>query len=282
MRSFVNCNSFICSFVPFYSFHSFVRFVRLFLRFFVRPFVHSFIHSFIHSLILFSIDYPISFLSFFLFFSPFLFYSILPCSIRFHSILSIPLCSILFYFNWIILAYLIQLINLIRIYMYWTLLYSYHCTIQASTVHLLLFIPNPSVPFSKAVPSKPRHLRSLARNQTTVSLSWTHPHHTGGRRDVYYEIECKVVCQKEQTSCSQDCGSQVVFLPRQRNLSHTKATVTKLFSATAYRLRIYAKNGVSAVAEKEGVPSEFAELEITTLESGIHWWWGLFFLYEIY
>ena len=150
------------------------------------------------------------------------------------------------------------------------MLYSYHCTIQASTVHLLLYIPNPSVPFSKAVPSKPRHLRSLARNQTTVSLSWTHPHHSGGRRDVYYEIECKVVCQKEQTSCSQDCGSQVVFLPRQRNLSHTKATVTKLFSATAYRLRIYAKNGVSAVAEKEGVPSEFAEFEITTLESGIH------------
>ena len=87
---------------------------------------------------------------------------------------------------------------------------------------------------------------------------------------MYYEIECKVVCQKEQTSCSQDCGSQVVFLPRQRNLSDTKATVTKLFSATAYRLSIYAKNGVSAVAEKEGVPSEFAELEITTLESGIH------------
>ncbi|CAH3018214.1 unnamed protein product [Porites evermanni] len=118
-----------------------------------------------------------------------------------------------------------------------------------------------------AVPSKPRHLRSLAGNQTTVSLSWSHPHHSGGRRDVYYELECKIVCQKEQTSCSQDCGSQVVFLPRQRNLSHTKATVTKLFSATAYRLRIYAKNGVSAVAEKEGVPSEYAELEITTLES---------------
>lgn len=87
---------------------------------------------------------------------------------------------------------------------------------------------------------------------------------------MYYEIECKVVCQKEQTSCSQDCGLQVVFLPRKRNLSHTKATVTKLLPATAYRLRIYAKNGVSAVAEKEGVSSEFAELEITTLESGMH------------
>lgn len=162
--------------------------------------------------------------------------------------------------------------------MCWTLLYSYQFTIQASTVLLLLLISNPSVPFSKAVPSKPRHLRSLAENQTTVSLSWTHPHHSGGRRDVYYEIECKVVCQKDQTSCSQDCGSQVVFLPRQKNLSQTKATVTKLFSATAYKLRIYAKNGVSAAAEKEGVLSGFAELEVTTLESGIHGWWGLFFL----
>ena len=95
---------------------------------------------------------------------------------------------------------------------------------------------------------------------------------------MYYEIECKVVCQKEQTSCSQGCGSQVVFLPRQRNLSHTKVTVAKLFPATAYRLRIYAKNGVSAAAEEEGVPSEFAELEISTLESGTHGWCGLLFL----
>ena len=155
MRSFVNCNSFICSFVPFYSFHSFVRFVRLFVRFFVRSFVssfvRSFVRSFIHSFTHFIFHWLSHFISFFLsFFLSFsiLFYSILPCSIRFHSILSIPSCSTLFYFNWIILAFLIQLINLIRIYMYWTLLYSYHCTVQASTVHLLLYIPNPSVPFS--------------------------------------------------------------------------------------------------------------------------------------
>ena len=126
-----------------------------------------------------------------------------------------------------------------------------------------------SIPVPLGLPSKPRHLRNTAKNQTNVVLSWAHPHHFGGRTDLYYEIECRIVCPKDQISCSQDCGSQVVFLPRQRNLSHTKATVTNLFSGTAFRFRVYAKNGVSRAAEKEGVTSKFAEIDVTTLESGI-------------
>lgn len=118
-------------------------------------------------------------------------------------------------------------------------------------------------------PSEPKHLRKLAINQTTVSLSWKHPRHLGGRNDLFYEIECKIVCQEDQLSCSQDCGSQVLFLPRQGNFTQTKATVTNLLSGTAYIFKIYAKNGVSAVAEKDGFSSKFAKLEVTTLESGI-------------
>ncbi|XP_078355358.1 ephrin type-A receptor 4-like, partial [Oculina patagonica] len=116
-------------------------------------------------------------------------------------------------------------------------------------------------------PSEPKHLRKLAINQTTVSLSWKRPRRLGGRTDLFYEIECKIVCQEDQLSCSQDCGSQVLFLPRQENLSQTKATVTNLFSGTAYIFKIYAKNGVSDVAEKDGFSSKFAKLEVTTLES---------------
>lgn len=123
--------------------------------------------------------------------------------------------------------------------------------------------------FSPGLPSAPRHLRNVTINQTTVSLSWSHPHHRGGRTDLYYDIECKMVCRKDQRSCSQDCGSQVLFLPRKTNLSHTKVTVTNLFPRTAYSFRVYAKNGVSAVAEKEGFPSKFAHVEVRTLESGI-------------
>ena len=122
--------------------------------------------------------------------------------------------------------------------------------------------------FYLALPSKPRHLKTLAKNQTTVVLSWSHSHHRGGRRDLFYEIECKIACQKEQTSCSQDCGSQVLFLPRQRNLSDTQATITKLFPRTSYRFKVYAKNGVSGVAEEKGFPSYFAHLKVNTLESG--------------
>ena len=122
--------------------------------------------------------------------------------------------------------------------------------------------------FDAALPSRPRHLRMVAKNQTAVSLSWSHSHHLGGRRELYYEIECKIVCPKEKKSCSQNCGSQVRFLPRQRNLSETKATITNLFPQTTYRFRVYAKNGVSRVAEKEGVSSNFARVDVTTLESG--------------
>ncbi|XP_015754163.1 PREDICTED: ephrin type-A receptor 3-like [Acropora digitifera] len=118
-----------------------------------------------------------------------------------------------------------------------------------------------------APPSKPRHLKTLAKSQTTVVLLWSHSQHRGGRRDLFYEIECKIACQKEQTSCSQDCGSQVLFLPRQRNLSDTQATITKLFPQTSYRFKVYAKNGVSGVAEEKGFPSNFAHLKVDTLES---------------
>ncbi|XP_029193980.2 ephrin type-B receptor 1-B-like isoform X1 [Acropora millepora] len=118
-----------------------------------------------------------------------------------------------------------------------------------------------------ALPSKPRHLKTLTKNQTTVVLSWSHSHHRGGRRDLFYEIECKIACQKEQKSCSQDCGSQVLFLPRQRNLSDTQATITKLFPQTSYRFTVYAKNGVSGVAEGKGFASNFAHLKVDTLES---------------
>lgn len=94
MRSFVNCNSFIRSFLPFYSFHSFVRFVRLFVRLFVHG---SFIHSFINSLILFFIDYPISFFFFFLSFFFLLFYSILFYPTLFYSIPFYPFHCVLSY-----------------------------------------------------------------------------------------------------------------------------------------------------------------------------------------
>ena len=123
--------------------------------------------------------------------------------------------------------------------------------------------------FSPGLPSAPRHLRNVTINQTTVSLSWSHPHHLGGRTDLYYDIECNMVCRKEQRSCSQHCGSQVLFLPRKTNLSHTKVTVTNLFPRTAYRFWVYARNGVSALAKKEGFPSKFAHVEVRTLESGI-------------
>ncbi|XP_020600982.1 ephrin type-A receptor 4-like [Orbicella faveolata] len=117
------------------------------------------------------------------------------------------------------------------------------------------------------IPSAPRHLRKLDFNQTTVSLSWSQPRHLGGRNDLFYEIECKIVCREDELSCSQDCGTQVLFLPRQGNFSQTKATVTNLFPRTGYIFKIYAKNGVSAVAEKDGYSSKFATSEVTTLES---------------
>ena len=122
---------------------------------------------------------------------------------------------------------------------------------------------------SLGIPSAPRHSRKLDFNQTSVSLSWSQPRHLGGRNDLFYEIECKIVCREDELSCSQDCGTQVLFLPRQANFSETRATVTNLFPRTGYIFKIFAKNGVSAVAEKDGYSSMFVTLDVTTLESGI-------------
>lgn len=129
--------------------------------------------------------------------------------------------------------------------------------------------PNLLCLVSLGIPSAPRHIRKLGFNQTTVSLSWSQPRHLGGRNDLFYEIECKIVCREDELSCSQDCGTQVLVLTRQGNFSQTKASVTNLFPRTGYIFKIYAKNGVSAVAEKDGHSPKFATLEVTTLESGI-------------
>ncbi|KAJ7379761.1 Ephrin type-A receptor 5 [Desmophyllum pertusum] len=114
-------------------------------------------------------------------------------------------------------------------------------------------------------PSAPRHLQNLLTNQTTVSLTWAHSHHRG-RTDLFYEIECKILCRKTNKVA-------VKIVDRKCSSFHAKETcltrvvVTNLFSRTAYRFKVYAKNGVSAVAEKEGFPSRFAKLDVTTLES---------------
>ena len=122
---------------------------------------------------------------------------------------------------------------------------------------------------SLGIPSAPRHSRKLDFNQTAVTLSWSQPRHLGGRNDLFYEIECKIVCRGDELSCSQDCGTQVLFLPRQGNFTQTKATITNLFPRTGYIFKIFAKNGVSGVAEKDGYSSKSVTLQVTTLESGM-------------
>ena len=118
-----------------------------------------------------------------------------------------------------------------------------------------------------APPSSPRHLKEEF-NQTTVRLFWKPPRDLGGRADLYYGVDCKKVCSDVQISCSQDCGSQVSFLPRRSNLSQTEVTITNLLPGVTYKFRVHAHNAVSNVAETTGSASRHAEAEVTTLEFG--------------
>ena len=50
-------------------------------------------------------------------------------------------------------------------------------------------------------PSDVRNLTVLYKDQTMINLTWNEPRDVGGRRDLFYMIDCI------------DCGNLVVFNP---------------------------------------------------------------------
>ena len=88
-------------------------------------------------------------------------------------------------------------------------------------------------------------------NETAFSITWLPPEDTGGRSDVYYEIECSVNCSKTDEKCSGYCD---VLKDQFQNNTATRFSATGLQSTATYTILIFAKNGVSEVAKETNKP----------------------------
>uniref|UniRef100_S4RYJ1 receptor protein-tyrosine kinase n=1 Tax=Petromyzon marinus TaxID=7757 RepID=S4RYJ1_PETMA len=108
-------------------------------------------------------------------------------------------------------------------------------------------------------PSAPGNVISNV-NETSVTLEWSPPGETGGRRDVSYSIVCRR-CPSEPAGACAPCGAAVRFLPRQARLLNTSVVVRDLLAHTNYTFEVHGNNGVS---ELSGVPSRFAAVNVTT------------------
>ena len=102
-----------------------------------------------------------------------------------------------------------------------------------------------------AIPSSLRNAIIEFVNETAFSITWEPPKDTGGRSDVYYEIECSVKRSKTDEKCSGYCD---VLKDQFQNKTATRFSATGLQSTATYTILIFAKNGVSEVAKKTNKP----------------------------
>ncbi|KAK3735403.1 hypothetical protein QZH41_013399, partial [Actinostola sp. cb2023] len=113
-----------------------------------------------------------------------------------------------------------------------------------------------------AQPSAPQNLSSTFVNATFVTIAWSPPLNLGGRSDVYYEVECKR-CDDEGYHCTKDCtGAVITHTTRTTRM----ATVRHLTAYTYYQLKVFAKNGVTHLAEKNKEKSKDTNIVLITNE----------------
>ncbi|XP_017482217.1 PREDICTED: ephrin type-B receptor 2-like, partial [Rhagoletis zephyria] len=96
-------------------------------------------------------------------------------------------------------------------------------------------------------PSAPQNLTISFVDHTTVILTWSPPKYLGGRNDTVYRVACEA------------CSANVNYAPAQENFNETKVTISGLNAVTAYRLQVYAENGVTGYDT-----SQFVEVTATT------------------
>ncbi|KAG7484031.1 hypothetical protein MATL_G00044920 [Megalops atlanticus] len=97
-------------------------------------------------------------------------------------------------------------------------------------------------------PSAPRNVVTQI-NDTSVTLEWSEPLDSGGRRDLSYAVRC-LRCVAPGGPCSA-CGDSVSYRPSQSNLTTRRVTVWGLRPYTTYTFSIQALNGVSHNSGRE-------------------------------
>ncbi|XP_072441182.1 ephrin type-A receptor 6 isoform X2 [Chiloscyllium punctatum] len=107
-------------------------------------------------------------------------------------------------------------------------------------------------------PSTPRNV-IFNINDSSLILEWSPPVDTGGRKDLTYNVICKM-CGLGPKKCSL-CGGGVRFVPRNTGLTNTSVTVVDFLAHMNYTFEIESVNGVSS---ESTVPRQYAILTIVT------------------
>ncbi|KAG9339004.1 hypothetical protein JZ751_024402 [Albula glossodonta] len=111
-------------------------------------------------------------------------------------------------------------------------------------------------------PSAPRSIVTQI-NDTSVTLEWSEPLDSGGRRDLSYAVQC-LRCGAPGDPC-QPCGDSVSYRPSQSGLLTRRATVWGLLPHTTYAFTVQALNGVSLLSGKEPASDS---VNVTTSHDG--------------
>ncbi|XP_059506305.1 ephrin type-A receptor 6 isoform X3 [Stegostoma tigrinum] len=107
-------------------------------------------------------------------------------------------------------------------------------------------------------PSTPRNV-IFNINDSSLILEWSPPVDTGGRKDLTYNVICKM-CGLGPKKCSL-CGGGMRFVPRNTGLTNTSVTVVDFLAHMNYTFEIESVNGVS---NESTIPRQYAILTIIT------------------
>lgn len=117
--------------------------------------------------------------------------------------------------------------------------------------------------FFEGTPSAPRDL-SYEIIGSTVLLTWRLPKDLGGRKNVFFNVICKVCPTGSPGPCVR-CGDSVQFEPRQVGLTESRVQVANLLARVQYTFEVQA---VNLVTELSPNAPQYAAINVSTSQSG--------------
>ncbi|KAK2516732.1 Ephb6 [Columba guinea] len=112
------------------------------------------------------------------------------------------------------------------------------------------------------IPSAPRDL-SYEIVGSNVLLTWRLPKDLGGRKDIFFNVICKVCPAGSSGPCVR-CGDRVQFEPRQVGLTESRVQVSNLLARVHYTFEIQA---VNLVTELSPEAPHYATINVSTSQT---------------
>lgn len=95
-------------------------------------------------------------------------------------------------------------------------------------------------------------------------LTWRLPKDLGGRKDIFFNVICKVCPAGSSGPCVR-CGDRVQFEPRQVGLTESRVQVSNLLARVQYTFEIQA---VNLVTELSSEAPHYATINVSTSQTG--------------